>query len=216
MNRAWSGSKEVTLCFRIEHNSETEGTTFDGNSKEIVNNSCVNGATLRAVDTARVDAVTNARTVRAGENAWWIENRMCWGAIASPDLEFPVAMKLKPFSLGDIRRFGDVILSKDSDSDGMNRLLSCMATRDQTFYYRFNGHNGNARLRIRKTNDRIVENFVVWSHALDKVIGVQLELDPDGYETLRSKNCVIFTSFGAGGSDVSYAHLDNFTGLENF
>jgi hypothetical protein len=136
---------------------------------------------------------------------------MTWESILSPDITYPLKVKVEGFSDNGLVRFGpNSLRPKESDVRMVERLLS-MLTREEKVRYHYMSPGGITSDQLSWTNIALPPHYVFWHQGLDSVIGHFW--DEIGWN-LRAKGCVISIPMDTETGPSAYPGLDLFAGLQ--
>jgi hypothetical protein len=138
--------------------------------------------------------------------AWWIETRMTWESIISPDVKYPIRTEIVRLTRDNLKRFGDShIVSSESRPEAVDRVVSMLNVT--ALSYRHLELAGEISRRIRWTNDRLPSHHVYWHAALDVALRGRINGPIGVIEREDTKISVREDTVG---------DLGNFSGLEAF
>jgi hypothetical protein len=140
-------------------------------------------------------------------DAWWIETRMTWESVLSPDITYPIRTEIVPFTRNKIVRVGQQIMTQKTDRATMDRYMSLGLVTNGN--YRYTHHEfGTVQSRVVMwTNSRLPSHHVYWHSALDDMIGVYLSGDMTRVEIMDANISV---------RQDTRPDLGNFEGMDMF
>jgi hypothetical protein len=144
-------------------------------------------------------------------DAWWIETRMTFESILSPDIKYPIITELEPYTRDKMVRFGSCSLDTvKTDAKMVDRIVSTAEINAEVITYRHKEVTGEEIRRVRWTNDKLPSHYVHWHKALDSRIGGNFSGRLDVLEHSTGPVCVRTDTRGDLGS---YSGMDVFSGL---
>jgi hypothetical protein len=158
-NLAYSISRQQ-LCFRYDWlDGGVEVDVGEENSEEVL-------VGLVGTDDPEADEGDAEGTVPR----WWIETRMTWEALQSPDLDFPIRTDYQEDRRAGVVRYGsNVIYSHQSERLQNDRFVSLLQHGDEVVY-QYTGVEGRVNRILTWTNSRLPVHYVHWCDAIDRFL----------------------------------------------
>jgi hypothetical protein len=158
-NLAYSISRQQ-LCFRYDWlDGGVEVDVGEENSEEVL-------VGLVGTDDPEADEGDAEGTVPR----WWIETRMTWESLQSPDLDFPIRTDYQEDRRAGVVRYGsNVIYSHQSERLQNDRFVSLLQHGDEVVY-QYTGVEGRVNRILTWTNSRLPVHYVHWCDAIDRFL----------------------------------------------